>query len=188
MRRLIAQFTQFGIVGAIGLVVNVGLFTLLRTTVLAPEHNHEGPLVANVIATAVSIFTNWLGNRFWTFRKHRGKQLMREAVEFTFVNLGGLVISFGCLWVSHYVLGYTSVLADNISSNGIGLVLGMIFRFTLYKLWVFKPHADEPEPSPLDDSVEPWTASLPIIRELTEDRHAHQSGAGAPAPDAPRAD
>ncbi len=38
------------------------------------------------------------------------------------------------------MLGFTSVLADNISSNVVGLVLGTAFRFALYKWWVFAPH------------------------------------------------
>jgi putative flippase GtrA len=40
--------------------------------------------------------------------------------------------------VSHYLLGFTSVLADNIATNVVGLILGMAFRFTLYKTWVFR--------------------------------------------------
>lgn len=50
-----------------------------------------------------------------------------------------MLIGLTCLWVSHYVLGYTSLLADNISSNVIGLALGTVFRFWLYREWVFRP-------------------------------------------------
>jgi hypothetical protein len=49
--------------------------------------------------------------------------------------------------VSHYALGFTSVLADNISGNVIGLGLGTLFRFTFYRLWVFAPHRGEPAPA-----------------------------------------
>jgi hypothetical protein len=48
-----------------------------------------------------------------------------------------MVIALLCLWVSHYVLGYESALADNISANVIGLVLGTTFRFWSYHNWVF---------------------------------------------------
>jgi hypothetical protein len=58
-----------------------------------------------------------------------------------------MLIGLGCLFVSHYLLGFESRLADNISSNVIGLGLGTLFRFTLYKLWVFAPHRGEPEPA-----------------------------------------
>ena len=45
------------------------------------------------------------------------------------------------------MLGFTSLLADNISSNVIGLGLGTLFRFTFYRMWVFAPHRGEPEPA-----------------------------------------
>jgi putative flippase GtrA len=48
-------------------------------------------------------------------------------------------ISLLCLHVSHYVLGVTTLLADNISANVIGLVLGAASRFLLYRFWAFSP-------------------------------------------------
>ena len=39
--------------------------------------------------------------------------------------------------ISHYVLGFTSLLADNIAANVVGLVLGTAFRFLMYRYWVF---------------------------------------------------
>jgi putative flippase GtrA len=147
MRSLVAQFARFGVVGAIGFVIDTTIFTLLIVTVLSTEVVHEGPLIAKVISTTVAILFNWMGNRLWTFRAHRGRQLLREGIEFGIVSLGGMAIGLGCLWVSHYVLGFTSELADVISSNVIGLGLGTLFRFTLYRAWVFAPHRGEPEPA-----------------------------------------
>jgi putative flippase GtrA len=37
------------------------------------------------------------------------------------------------------VLNLTSLLADNISGNIIGLGLGTIVRFVLYRYWVWSP-------------------------------------------------
>jgi hypothetical protein len=48
-----------------------------------------------------------------------------------------MVIALSCLGISHYVLGYESALADNISANFVGLILGTIFRFWGYHNWVF---------------------------------------------------
>lgn len=143
MRRFLAQFTRFGLVGLFGLVVDVGLFNLLLNTVFAPERLHGGPLLAKVVSTSAAIVCNWIGNRLWTFRQHRGRQLWREGLEFTLVSLGGLLIGLGCLWVSHYVLGLTSRLADNVASNVVGLGLGTAFRFLLYRYWVFRPRSGE---------------------------------------------
>jgi putative flippase GtrA len=147
MRKLLTQFARFGVVGAVGLVVDLGIFNLLRVTVLSPENLHEGPFIAKVISTTVAIGCNWIGNRHWTFREHRGRQLFREGVEFGIVSVGGMLIGLACLWISHYALGFTSLLADNISSNVIGLGLGTAFRFALYRLWVFAPHRGDRAPA-----------------------------------------
>ncbi|HEY6799050.1 MAG TPA: GtrA family protein [Agromyces sp.] len=155
MRKLIAQFARFGVVGLVGLVIDFGVFNLLRVTVFAPENLHEGPVLAKVISTGLAILANWIGNRFWTFREHRGRQLWREFAEFLVVSLGGMSIGLLCLWVSHYLLGFTSILADNISGNVIGLALGTAFRFTFYKLWVFAPHRSDSAPAVFPDAAGP---------------------------------
>jgi putative flippase GtrA len=54
-------------------------------------------------------------------------------------------IAVACLWFSHYVLDLRSPLADNISANGVGLVLGTMFRFWTYRTFVFTAElADDP--------------------------------------------
>jgi len=137
MRGLLAQFSKFGLVGAIGLVVDVGVFNLLRATMMSPEDFHNGPMAAKVISTSLAILTTWIGNRYWTFRARRRPRMLREGVDFGVVSVGGMLIALSCLWISHYALGLTSALADNISANVIGLGLGTAFRFWLYRAWVF---------------------------------------------------
>src|SRR5688572_1846146 len=137
MRTLIGQFARFGVVGAIGFVIDTSVFALLIVTFLSADNLHEGPLIAKVISTTVAILFNWMGNRHWTFRSHKGRQLLREGVEFGVVSVGGMLIGLACLWISHYLLGFTSELADIVSGNVVGLALGTVFRFTLYRLWVF---------------------------------------------------
>ena len=139
MRTLLPQLARFGTVGLIGLVIDIALFNLLRVTVLDPAVIAEGPIIAKVISTSVAIAVNWIGSRYWTFRLERRRPAAREAVEFAVVSIGGLLIAVGCLVISRYVLGYTSLLADNIATNVIGLALGSSFRFVLYRVWVFDP-------------------------------------------------
>ncbi|WP_411721899.1 GtrA family protein [Mycetocola sp.] len=140
VRLLLVQLLQFGLVGGAGLLVDLTVFNALRLTLLAPENIHTGPLIAKVVSTLLAIVTNWLGNRYWTFADDRRSNTVREGLEFFAVSLAGMGIGLGCLWVSHYVLGFTSVLADNISANVVGLALGAVFRFTLYRYWVFSPN------------------------------------------------
>jgi putative flippase GtrA len=144
VRSLATQLARFGAVGAVGFVIDVVVFNLLRAGPLAPEIVADGPIWAKVISTCLAIAANWLGNRYWTFRTHRGKQIWREGVAFATVSVGGMLISIACLYVSHYVLGFTSILADNIASNVVGLALGSLFRFALYRSWVFRAGSPRP--------------------------------------------
>lgn len=93
MRALIAQFTRFGAVGLGGLIIDIALFNLLRATVFHPDEIAEGPIFAKIASTGVAIVANWIGNRFWTFRAHRGRQLWREFIEFLLVLAAALVIA-----------------------------------------------------------------------------------------------
>lgn len=131
---------KFGLVGGTGIIVDFAVFNLLRTTVLSPDESRWGPLWATVIATIVAILWNWVGNRLWTFREHRRDAgATREAVEFFLVSLAGMVIGLIPLWVSHYLLDFTSIAADNIAKF-IGIGIGSVFRFVLYRWWVYAPH------------------------------------------------
>ena len=139
MRKLLSQFLRFGVVGLGGLVIDVAVFNLLRITILSPDVLHEGPVIAKIISTTLAIGANWVGNRRWTFATAGRTGAAREGVEFSIVSVAGMAIGVLCLWVSHYVLGYTSLLADNIATNVVGLALGAFFRFALYRWWVFNP-------------------------------------------------
>lgn len=137
---LLAYLVKFGVVGLLGLVIDVALFNLLRLGVFGEGHWAQSAIGAKTISTSVAIVFNWLGNRYWTFRKHRRRNYLREFAEYVIVSVGGMLIALVCLWISHYWLGFTSLLADNVSSNVIGLALGTAFRFLLYRYWVFGQH------------------------------------------------
>jgi len=155
MRALVTQLSRFGLVGLVGLVIDVAVFNVLLLTVLSAQEVHEGPLIAKTISTSIAIVANWLGNRYWTFGATK-RHWLREGIEFAIVSLGGMAISLGCLWVSHYALHFTSQLADNIATNVVGLALGTAFRFTLYRLWVFRGVGE-----PVETAAAPELARTP---------------------------
>ena len=135
---LYREAAKFGVVGAVAFVVDFGVFNLLRTGIIGGEHGlAEKPLTAKTISVFVATIVAWLGNRYWTFRHRRRASLQREFVLFGVMNVGGLAISLACLGFSHYVLQFTSALADNIAGNVIGLGLGTLFRFWAYRQFVF---------------------------------------------------
>ncbi|MDQ1513416.1 MAG: hypothetical protein QOC59_1258 [Microbacteriaceae bacterium] len=133
------QLAKFALVGGVGFVVDVSVFNVLRFTVFDPAALHEGPLYAKAISTVLAIAANWLGNRYWTFGPHRSTRGAVEALEFLAVSVLGMLVGIACLWVSHYLLGLTDPIADNVSTNVVGLLLGSVVRFALYRHWVYHP-------------------------------------------------
>ena len=134
--RLLREVAKFGVVGLVALVIDVGLFNLLRFAG-GEGPMFDKPLTAKVVSVVVATTFAYFGNRYWTFR-HRGRTSFgREYLLFFVLNGVGLFISVACLWFSHYALGLTSPLADNISANVVGLALGTMFRFWSYRRWVF---------------------------------------------------
>lgn len=160
---LYREMIKFGIVGAIAFVIDIGGTNLLWQTVL-PNKVTTARIIAGVAATLFA----WFGNRAWTFRHRRNRAATQEVALFFVVNLIALGISALCLVISHYVLGYTSVLADNVSTI-FGIGLGTIFRFWAYRQVVF---AGSGVVMPADDSE---VSSAPAPTETTQTRPApHQ--------------
>ncbi|MHC5795219.1 GtrA family protein [Lacisediminihabitans sp. FW035] len=138
--KLLRYALKFGVIGLAGYFVDVSIFNLLRLGVAGDGHFFQGPIGAKIVSAGIATILTWFGNRYWTFREHRRQNYLLELAEFSAVSVGGILIGLGCLWVSHYLLGFTSLLADNISSNLVGLVLGTSFRFLLYRFWVYGHH------------------------------------------------
>lgn len=136
------ELLKFATVGAAAFVIDTSIYNLLRYTLL-----QNNPLFAKVISVTISMIFAWLGNRHWTYKGRNQKSATLELTLFITLNLIGLGISLACIWVSHYIFGFNSLLADNIAGNGIGLILGTSFRFATYRLWVF-PENKQPQTQP----------------------------------------
>ncbi len=136
MSGLRREVAAFGVVGLCGYTVDVGLFNLLRYAG-DPGLLPDKPLTAKAISVVVATLVTFVGNRYWTWRHRRGGAARREVALFFCFNGIGMGISLACLAVSHYLLGFDSALADNISANGVGLALGTTFRFWAYRTHVF---------------------------------------------------
>ncbi|SOC52505.1 GtrA family protein [Ornithinimicrobium cerasi] len=144
---LVRELAKFGTVGAVAFVVDLVLYNVLVFGVpgLGDGVLHDHPLTGKVVATSTATVVSWLGNRLWTFRHRLSEPMAHEFGLFVLFNAVGLAIALACLAFSRYVLGLDSQLADNISGNGIGLVLGTLFRFWAYRTFVFRGELDAEE-------------------------------------------
>jgi putative flippase GtrA len=129
-RHLVHELAKFGIVGAINTVVDFGLANLLVFGL------HWSPLVGKAGSVAVAATSSYFMNRHWTFRHRARTGLGREYGLFFLLNGVGLLIAEACIWTVHNGLHKSGPIWFNIAQLA-GLVLGMAFRFTTYKRWVF---------------------------------------------------
>ena len=143
-RRLGSEVAKFGTVGAIAFVIDVSLFNVLRAGVLS-----DSPLTAKTISVIVATAFAYVANRNWTYRDRARTGYGRETALFFATNAAALLISWACLAFTHYLLGLDSQLADNISGNVIAVGLGTLFRFWVYRTWVFP--TEEPVVAPAAD-------------------------------------
>lgn len=131
------QALPFGVVGFIAFLVDVGVFNLFRLGTVGLDGWAHAPLLAKSVSVTLATITAWAGNRAWTFRHRRRDDAGQELAIFVVMCTIGLAIALACLGISHYVLNLRSPLADNVSANGVGLVLGTAFRFWAYRRFVF---------------------------------------------------
>lgn len=137
LRAVAHELARFGTVGAVCAVVDIVLFNLLRSGA------DLDPLSSKAVAGTVAATLSYFLNRHWTWRHRARTGLAREYRLFIGLSAVGLAIAEVCLVISHYVLGLTHPVWDNLSANGVGLVLGAAWRFWSFKRWVFLPIEDE---------------------------------------------
>lgn len=144
---LAREVARFGTVGALAFVLDTVLYNVLVFGVpgLLDGPLAGQPLTGKIVSASVATVFSWLGNRLWTFRHRRRAAVAHEFALFLFFNAVGLAIALACLGFSRYVLDLHSQLADNISGNGVGLVLGTLFRFWAYRTYVFRGELEAEE-------------------------------------------
>ena len=134
--RMRKELGKFGVIGLVAYIIDLTIFNVLRFAG-GEGPLYDKPLTAKVVSVLAATTFAYFGNRHWTFKDRSRSSFRRQYTLFFVFNAVGMVISLSCLWVSHYLLGFESALADNISANVVGLVLGTVFRFWGYHNWVF---------------------------------------------------
>ncbi|MEW2136684.1 GtrA family protein [Streptomyces sp. NPDC005409] len=163
VRGLVREVAKFGAVGGLGVLVNLGVFNLIRSTT-------ELQVVrASVIATVVAIATNYLGFRYFAYRDRAQSGRTRELSLFVAFSVVGLVIENGVLYTATYGFGWDGPVASNVFKF-IGIGVATVFRFWSYRTWVFKA-LPVPVPGPVavaasaavtSSSAEPMPEPAPL--------------------------
>lgn len=130
-RKEVTRFSKFLVVGTIGFVIDFGLLNLL--------HLRFGltVLVANVFSFSSAMTSNFLWNRHWTYPDSRSKPLLSQYLQFAGVNLIGLAINTGVLWLTmpmamHLIgtLGYNA-------SKVVATLVVLFWNFFINRYWTY---------------------------------------------------
>jgi len=153
-RREINRFLKFSIVGIIGAVVDFGSFNLLANVL------GVGSIAASVISFSAAVSSNFIWNRFWTYPDSRSKPVSQQIIQFTTVNLVGLVIrtpifAFSeapLILFSENILPYAqSILPESIASLGflnatflgrnlalaLAVIVVLFWNFFINRIWTY---------------------------------------------------
>jgi putative flippase GtrA len=128
-RRNWEQLGQFCAVGAVGYVINLGVYTALL-------HAGLHYLVAATGSFLVAVSSNYLLNRWWTFREHRAG-VAAQGMRFFVVSLASLGANLAVL---HFLI---TLGLGKLVGQAIAIVLVTPLNFVGNKLWSFR---QRPEP------------------------------------------
>ena len=138
---LVHEIAKFGVVGAMGFVVQLGV-----QNALYPGH-HIGALTSVVIASVFATTATFLGNRYWAFKHRKGRGIAHETVLFVVFNILGMLIQAGFVAVVVKEMHHTDRLSYNVATL-IGIAIATLFRLFSYRKFVFfekKPEAGPAE-------------------------------------------
>ncbi|NLG49117.1 MAG: GtrA family protein [Chloroflexi bacterium] len=126
------RFIKFGIVGAIGAMVDFGILNL-GIQVFGLEK-----WLANTFSFAAAVLSNFTWNRLWTFPESRAQPLFKQLFQFLLVNMVGYVINqLIFLSLDRWVFDGWGAWGYNLSKAiAIGVVL--FWNFGINRIWTYR--------------------------------------------------
>ncbi len=93
MKKLIAQFMKFGIVGVLAFIIDYGLMILLTEVFGVPY------LASTTISFVVSVIFNYVASMRYVFKRKDDMSRRREFIIFVALSVIGLVINDVFMWL-----------------------------------------------------------------------------------------
>ena len=139
-QRVFTEAYRFLAVGGLATIVAVLIFNLLvhgfHTGWKAPLSGE--PYLAFEVANVIGMLVSYRGSRTWVFKDRPPRTADGGRLLFVVINAATMLIPIACLWVSRNLLGLADPFSDNVAANVIGLFLGMVARFYLFRTLVFQ--------------------------------------------------
>ena len=125
MKKLLAQFMKFGVVGVIAFVIDYGLLAPL-TELFGINY-----LVSATISFTASVVFNYVASMRYVFTHKEGMSRRREFVIFVVLSVIGLLINNGCMWAGVELLGVHYLLTKIVAT-----AIVMIWNFVTRKIFL----------------------------------------------------
>lgn len=133
-RRSLGQFLRFALVGTAGFVVDAAALTAAMALGL-------GPYGGRVVSYLAAVTFTWAMNRRFTFAGADPRRGTAQWGRFVAVNgVVGALVNYGTY--AALVASVPLVATRPVLGVAAGSVAGLVFNFTLSKLWVFHSAAD----------------------------------------------
>jgi len=138
---LASKFVRFGAVGGAGFFVNEAALAFARALLRLGDH------AAWLFGFAVAVTFTWWGNRTFTFHEHKSRGhagIAGEWARFVATNSFGAVANFA---VYALLIAFAPWPLDvPYVALFFGVLVGLIFNFTLSKRLVFRARVTPPAP------------------------------------------
>lgn len=139
------ELMTFALVGGSTWIIDTAVFLVLKNTQLLGLAAESKPLTAKVIAVVVATAVSYVLHRDWSFRTRGGRDRGPEAGLFFVISGLSVIVYTLPLAVSRYVLDLkepavsmlTQEVADFVSGQILGVLLGMAFRWWALRRYVF---------------------------------------------------
>ena len=130
MKKLIAQFMKFGVVGVIAFIIDFGVMVFLTEVFAVPY------LISTTIAFTVSVIFNYVASMRYVFVRKDNMSRRREFIIFVLLSVIGLVLNDVFMWllVDFFFIDYRI-------SKIITTVLVAIWNFVSRKIFL-EDHSD----------------------------------------------
>ena len=93
MKKLLAQFMKFGIVGVIAFVIDYGFMVLLTEDFSVPY------LISTTVSFIISVVFNYFASMRFVFKRKDDMSRRREFIILVFLSVIGLVINDVFMWL-----------------------------------------------------------------------------------------
>lgn len=137
-----SRFLRFAFVGAIGTVIDFGVFNILTNTTAISA------VIASVISFICAVCSNFIWNRYWTYPDSRTKRVAHQLIQFFVTSLIGLLIRtplfaflernfINFFSVTKLNIPFTPIFLGHNISLAIAIIVVMFWNFFANRFWTY---------------------------------------------------